>query len=94
MYVGRKYKTGPYVRYAIEKLTSPGKIGKKPEAPKNDDGTDSADVVDLAIFKKDVKAYSLLQREFQSDLQKAFNLILGQCSDDMETKIKAHDFFH
>ena len=40
-----------------------------------------------------MKAYSLLQREFQSDLQRAFNLILGQCSDDMETKIKAHDEF-
>ena len=92
LFVGRKYKIGSYVRPAIEKLVKPDKIGERPKMPKKADGTtDSDDAVDIAIFREDVKAYSLLQRDYYADLRKAFNLILGQCSKDMETKVRAHN---
>ena len=91
LFIGRKYKNGSYIRPSIEKLNRPDKIGTRPVMTKMDDGSNSTDEVDVAIFKEDVKAYSLLQREYQAELRKAFNLILGQCSEDMETKIRAHD---
>ena len=93
LYIGRKYKTGSYIRPAIEKLSKLDKIGIRPTMPKQDDGSVSTDAVDVAIFKEDVKAYSSLQREYLAELRKAFNLILSQCSDDMETKVRAHDDF-
>ena len=93
LYVGRKYKTGPYIRPALTKLSRPSAIGSRPKVPKNEDGSDSKDIVDAAIFKEDVKAYSMLQRQYDTDLRQIFNVILGQCSEDMETKVKAHDDF-
>ena len=93
MFVGRKYKTGSYIRSSIEKLSKADKIGMRPIVPKDEDGNTSTDVVDLVIFKEDIKAYSSLQREYRIELRKAFNLILGQCSEDMETKVIVHDNF-
>ena len=61
---------------------------------KVEDGiTDIDDAVDVAVFKEDVKAYSLLQRQYDTELRKTYNVIWGQCSSDMETKIKTHDDF-
>ena len=69
LYVGRKYKTGPYIRPALTKLSRPNAIGSRPKAPKNEDGSDSMDIVDAAIFKEDVKAYSMLRRQYNTDLR-------------------------
>ena len=91
LYIGRKYSTGLYIRPVILKLSKLEKIGTKPTLPVDDKGNPSKDEVDLAIFKENVKSYSLLQRQYAADLKKTYNLILGQCSEDMQAKIEAHN---
>ena len=75
-------------------MNRPPKIGTKPVPPLDDDGNDSTDVVDIQIFKEDIKAYSLLQRTFDSNIRQVNNVIWGQYSDDMMTKIRAHEKYN
>ena len=45
----------------------------------------------LKIYKEDIKAYSTLQRTYDTQMRQVYNVIWGQCTVDMESKIRTHD---
>ena len=94
LYVGSKHTTGPYIRTTIEKLERPARIGRKPTTPMDETGTTKTmDEIEFDIYKEDIKAYSALQKTFDTQLRQVYNVIWGQCTMDMESKIRAHDTY-
>ena len=75
LFAGSKYVTDTYIMTALEDIKIPPKIVTKPVPPLDEDGNDSTYVVDIQIFKEDIKAYSLLQRTFDSNMRQVYNVI-------------------
>ena len=78
-YVGTNYDHGSDVRQAIEEGVRPTFM--KPVKPAPPDGEDDIDETDEMIWKKEVDYYVKRVTTLEANLQNAFSLVWGQCSD-------------
>ena len=87
-YVGAKYKHGGDIRSSIingKKMTIPVPTAPTIADPANPTATER---VQELIFKGKIDAYIKRESILDDNVQKAFSLVLGQCTDLLQSKLK------
>ena len=83
-YVGLKNNiVGSYVRTAIMTLVE--------QTPNKPTATDSTDVIDTEIFKEEVRMYVKNARAIKIAMKSLYDLLWGQCSETMRSRLRAID---
>lgn len=88
-YVGAEYKHGGDIRSSIineAKLTVP--VPASPTAPVNADALTPEEEVASIIFKGELAEYIKRKSMLDDNVQKAYSLVIGQCTDLLQSKLK------
>ena len=86
-YVGRTYnKFTTEFTEAVRDLTLADPV--QPQAP------DPTDVIAFEIWKIEIKEYRTKAQEYDNFRAGLYNLVLGQCSEALEDRLKSHQDFH
>ena len=85
-YVGTEYRQGGDIRSTVENEVAP-QIPIPPEPTVPDDAEDLSTAQKL-IFKGQISEYIKREATLQQNMQRAYSLILGQCTELLRAKLK------
>ena len=85
-YIQRTYDEGQDVKDALVKLQHTDMEYYRPEIEADED---DLDFVDKMILQQEVKDYVLRKKKYEDNMNKAYGLILGQCTQGVKNKLEA-----
>ena len=91
-HVGEKYTTvGSYIRTAVLTIVVP--MPTQPTPPATTGTPPVADQVEMAIFNEKIRMYVKAEAAIEASMKSLYDLIWGQCSDELQATVRLHDKF-